>query len=74
MHRKSAAVALALCAVLAVSGCASGRQVVKKVVTQGVETTSTGPHNVVPANDAQNAVDGLNNATKQTQQDPNAGN
>jgi hypothetical protein len=56
---------------LGVTACSSTQATVKQVVQQGVETTAAGPHNVVPANDAQNAVNQMNGQVQQTQQNAN---
>jgi hypothetical protein len=66
--RRVLAAALTLAALTSVVGCSAATSTVKTMVQQGVETTSTGPHNVVPANNAQNAVDKLNNSVQQTEQ------
>jgi hypothetical protein len=66
-RRIACALMIAAAIVAGVAGCGA-KQVAKTMIEQGIEPTSTGPHNVAPANNAQNAVDSLNNSTKQTQQ------
>lgn len=69
MTRLERALAAAVLAatVLTAGGCAA-KQAVGTVVQQGVETTTTGQHDVAPANNAQNAVDNLNTNIDQGQQ------
>ncbi len=65
--RAIAGAAVAAAVLLSAGGCGT-KQAVKTAIEQGVEPTSTGTHDTVPANDAQNAVNGLNNSTRQTGQ------
>lgn len=67
MSRRILAVTLAAVLAFGTAGCTSVKQTTKTMVEQGVETTSTGPHNVVPANSAENAVNAINGQTQQTQ-------
>lgn len=73
-HQRVAAAAVALVLVISAGGCAATKQTAKTMIEQGVEPTSTGPHNVAPANAAQDAVDKANAAMQQqTQQNGTGG-
>jgi hypothetical protein len=64
-HIRTAAWLLAATMLVSATGCAATKDAVKTTVTQGIETTSTGQHNTVPANQAQDAVDAANGAIQQ---------
>lgn len=68
MERRIVVGMVAVALSLTVAGCASVKQTTKTMVQQGIETTSTGQHNVVPANNAENAVNAINGSTQQSEQ------